>query len=332
MKIVRLRFSAGLHIGADSGGIGKENVQNIIHSDTIFSMLINSFADIAAGDENKINAFIQSINTLSSGFLFKKLRGRGNYEYYLPVPLNNPPDFSGGTGEIRRLKYGKALKKASFITLDHFQNWINGEELGISALKSLEERKYSSLYAIRIRPHHARDRLTSTTHLYHAGEMFFDKNAGIYFLISGQIEDSNLDAVLTNAAIKGLGGRRSHGKGIFEFSINPLDENWEKLLNGKDDNYVIISLYSPYADEIQTLEPAAYSLVLRKGWTFSSMLHGQFKRKTCRMFGEGSVFINKPEGSTVDVTPDPVNSFPHRFYRFGKAFAIPCAAMEKNYE
>jgi CRISPR-associated protein Csm4 len=332
IKIIRLRFKAGLHIGADNSGIGKENVQNIIHCDTIFSMLVNAKAALASGDQQEINAFIQSIKSLSSGFLFRQLRGEHNYEYFLPRPLNTPPDFLGPYKIKRRIKYGKAVKNASFITLDLFQKWVTGKQLGVSALEKIGGREYRDLYAIRVRPRRASDRLTDASHYYHAGEMYLKNNAGIYFLISSEIGDQQLEAVLKHAGDNGLGGIRNSGKGVFDFEISPLDQQWTDIMKPEGENHVIMSLFAPGTEEIDNLDPVAYSLILRKGWTFSSIASGQFKRKTCRMFGEGSVFRNKPEGCLVDVTPDPQGAFLHRFFRFGKALSIPCAVQEESYE
>jgi len=328
MKLVRLKFKSALHIGADNGGIGRENVQDIVHSDTLFSMMVNSCAEIERGDMTQIDAFINSVGHVSSGFLFEQKRS--GYEYYLPRPLIDPPDFLGEFGTKRRLKYAKTLKRCAYMRLGDFAKWTAGEKIGETTLKKGSEPEYKKLFAMRTTPQHARDRLTSASHLYHSGEMFFKGNAGLYFLVDG-VDASWLEAVLKNAAIKGLGGRRSLGKGAFDYEIVSTDDEWKGLFKNKGNHFVTISLYSPTEKEMTGFTPNAYSLTLRKGWTFSSMLHGQFKRKTCTMFGEGSVFSKKPEGRLLDVTPDPASLYPHRFYRFGKALSVPCKMSEENH-
>ena len=328
MKLVRLKFKASLHVGSDNGGIGRENVQEMVHSDTLFSMLVNSVAEIDQGNKKKIEEFIQSVTCLSSGFPFE--RERSGHRYYLPRPLMDPPDFFGERGAERRLEYGKSLKKCTYVSLEDFSAWISGQEIGVSQLDECMDPPYRKLYAVRTTPQHARDRLTDASQLYHCGELFFKGNAGLCFLVDG-VEDALLDSVLKNASLKGLGGRRSLGKGVFEYDIASPGNEWDAVLNGDGTHFVIISLYSPGQDEMAGLSPVSYSLALRKGWTFSSMSTGQFKRKTCRMFGEGSVFSGKPEGHLVDVTPEPVNPHPHPIYRFGTAFAVPCNLMEERH-
>ncbi|WP_207679527.1 type III-A CRISPR-associated RAMP protein Csm4 [Desulfonema magnum] len=320
MRLVRLRFKTGLHLGADRGGIGREKVQEIVHSDTLFSMLVNSYADIVSGNAEKIASLIDSIETLSSGFLFCEYR-RKQFEYYLPRPLTDPVNFSGKHGKENKLRWHKELKRCLYIDRDNFSKWIRGEKISLVKFKN---QGYQELFTINIRPQHARDRLTNASNIYHAGEMFFDKTAGIYFLIDG-VEQGILKKILDNAAMKGLGGRRSLGYGVFDFEIEPPDDKWKPLFEGSGDNFIIVSLYYPM--NLNALSPMAYSLVLRKGWTFSSVALGQFKRETCRMFGEGSIFANKPAGGLVNVAPKAIFSA-HPVYRFGKALAFPCTVQE----
>ena len=60
--IVRLKFSSPLHIGADIPAIGEETVQDIIHSDTIFSAIINNYAGISDKKEN-LKRLFEEFNT-----------------------------------------------------------------------------------------------------------------------------------------------------------------------------------------------------------------------------------------------------------------------------
>jgi len=323
MKIVRIKFKGSVHFGSDEGGIGRENVQNIVHSDTIFSMIVNAYAYMFGYNKAKVTSFIHSINALSSGFLFERDIS-GDYKYYLPRPLFDPINFFDEKfGPDRKLKYGKDLKKCSFIDLETFYKWINGESI---YLGKISKPAYKDLYAIIVRPQHARDRLTNATSIYHVGEIFFKHYSGIYFLVDG-LSNTDLQSVLDIASINGLGGRRSAGCGSFTYEIDDTTEMWNKIFKNENCNsFLCISLYYPLEEEKEHIKPLSYSIIRRKGWTFSSAVIGQFKRKTCIMFGEGSVFQNKPQGYLVDVSPEIFSE--HPIFRFGKTLSVPCFAQE----
>ena len=66
-----------------------------------------------------------------------------------------------------------------------------------------------------------------------------------------------------------------------------------------------------------------YQLVERAGWVDSPVVTSGQRKKTCRMFAEGSVFRTQPRGCLVDVTPEPVEKAPpHPVYRYGFAFPV----------
>jgi len=316
MKIIRLKFRSGLHIGSDYGGIGRERVQETVHSDTLFSMLVNACAE-SQGLSN-VPEFIQSVKVISSGLPYVR-RSRDRYDYFLPRPLIDPMNFCGQWGADRKQKYHKHIKKCAFVDRDTFTPWVQGREINLNKIK---EPEYRTLFTIALRPQHARDRLTYASAIYHTGELFFADNAGLYFLIDG-VSNDTLQLLMGQASLRGLGGRRSNGCGCFNYQMEDIDRSWEVLLNGPGEAFTILSLFHPEETEFSTLNPKAYNLVQRKGWTYSAVASGQFKRKTCHMFGEGSVFGGKPQGQLVDVTPPAMLEF-HPIYRFGKAFSIRC--------
>ena len=317
MHLVRLRFPSAVHIGADIPGIGKENVQEIIHADTLFSMLVNTYARQTGGDEKKVNAFCDSVRGMSSAFPLQEYR-RNAFRYFLPRPLTDPADFTGAIGDRRRMKYGKSVKECRCIDLDAFINYVSGRNVGE---RCFEEAAYRDLYRIVIRPKHANDRLTGAAQIYHVGDVFFRADAGLYFIFDGPGPDA-MTGVLSSLAADGMAGRRSPGCGAFTFEIVDLEDKWPQLFDLEGDgHHVCLAPFSPA--ELAACRPEAYALLRRKGWTFSTTRPGQYKRKTCHMFAEGSVFAGRVQGQLVPVAPEP-KSMGHPVYRFGRPLTVAC--------
>ena len=317
LKIVKLRFRTALHLGANVSGIGLEEILSIAHSDTIFSCLINSYAEIHAGDSRAVKKLLELFCEeeppfrISSAFPFQILGS--NVNYYLPKPLVGPPRFYDPThGQRIKREYHKLVQNTQLIRFDTFKKWL-GHEGTTTRIGKIEledaTTDASSLYIREIRPQHARDRLTDSTQIYHTGLVHFQHGSGLYFLVElNNTEYFGWDefrAVLRQAGRNGLGGRRSHGNGVFKVTddtISNLDSNWKDLFDLPEQNgFINLSLYLPKT--IDHLSPVAHQLITRRGWCYSSVTPTQMKRQTVTMFGEGSVFRNKLKGALADVTP-----------------------------
>lgn len=91
-------------------------------------------------------------------------------------------------------------------------------------------------------------------------------------------------------------------------------------------HFVTLSLYYPKRDEISVLRDGYYELVKRGGWIYSTDAKN-LRRRTVRMFSEGSVFkaadMSKSwfYGGLADVKPEGFAE--HEVYRYGYAFAVP---------
>ena len=311
IKIVNLRFRGPLHLGSDVPGIGIEDSLSIAHSDTLFSCLINAYAELHSGDPGAVDKLLAPFHKgkppfrISSAFPFQQRET--DVRYYLPKPLMDPLAFyDSRRGQNTRKNYGKLIRNLPLVNLERFRAYWLGEGTQTLITKSELKEAYKeirTLYVPTIRPQHTRDRLTDTTSIYHTGLVYFAPNSGLYFLI--EINDTSIlgwnefRAVLDLAGTKGLGGRRSHGNGAFDVTddtIQALDKTWQALFNQKQNGFVNLSLYRPEPKTIKSLSPIAYQLVPRRGWCYSSVTPIQTKRKSVTMFGEGSVFRNAPKG------------------------------------
>ena len=337
VKIVKLLFKGPLHLGTDVPGIGIEDSLSIAHSDTVFSCLINAYSQLHSGNPKAVNNLLAPFHKgkppfrISSAFPFKK--SETDIRYYLPRPLVDPLAFYDHRGgQNARKNYGKLIRNLPLVSIEKFRAYWLGEgqtRMGRQDLEAAKQEVRNFCCISTIRPQHTRDRLTDATAIYHTGLVYFASNSGLYFLV--EINDTSLLSwdelwrVLDLAGTNGLGGRRSHGNGAFEVrddTIETLDETWQDLFKQEHNGCVTLSLYRPKPQTLKSLNPIAYQLVPRQGWCYSSVTPTQMKRKSVTMFGEGSVFRNKPEGTLADVTPN--NGFTaHGLYRYGIPISLP---------
>ena len=340
LKIVKLRFRSALHLGANVSGIGLEEVLSIAHSDTMFSCLINGYAEIHTGDSKKIKNLLALFREgeppfrISSAFPFQILGS--NVTYYLQKPLIGLPRFYDPIhGQRIKREYYKLVQNTQLIPFDIFKKWLGYDgtttRIGKVELENAATDA-ASLCTREIRPQHARDRLTDSTQLYHTGLVHFQHGCGLYFLV--ELNDTaflgwdEFRAILIQAGRNGLGGRRSHGNGVFKVTkdtISNLDSNWKELFDLPEQNgFINLSLYLP--ETLDDLSPVAYQLIPRRGWCYSSVTPTQMKRQTVTMFGEGSVFRNRPKGALADVTPKGFTT--HNIYRYGIPISLPINILE----
>ena len=340
LKIVKLRFRSALHLGANISGIGLEETLSIAHSDTLFSCLINSYAEIHTGDSSAVKKLLGLFCEgnppfrISSAFPYQILGS--SVTYYLPRPLVDPPRFfDPRVGKRIKRDYHKLVQNTQLIRFDTFKKWLGYEgtttRIGKVELESATT-EVSSFNTRELRPQHARDRLTESTQIYHTGIVHFQHGCGLYFLVelndTAFLDWDEFRAILVQAGRNGLGGRRSHGNGVFKVAkdtISNLDSNWKELFDLPEQNgFINLSLYLP--ETLDDLSPVAYQLIPRRGWCYSSVTPTQMKRQTVTMFGEGSVFRNKPKGALADVTPKGFTT--HKIYRYGIPISLPINILE----
>ena len=357
LRIVKLHFMSTLHLGSDIPGIGIEDSLSIAHSDTVFSCLINAYAELHSGNVNAVDKLLAPFHEgnppfrISSAFPFQQPTRREvkcyqptrcDVTYYLPRPLADPLRFYDPVeGRAARKRDGKLFRKTQFVDIDVFKKyWLSPSPRTPIESKNLEKanQEIKDFCPRPIRPQHTRDRLTDATSIYHTGLIHFAPSSGLYFLIeinnTSVLSWDEFRAVLELAGTNGLGGRRSHGNGAFDVTddtIEPLDDKWQDLFNQKQDGFVNLSLYRPEPQTLKSLKPIAYQLIPRRGWCYSSVTSTQMKRKAVTMFGEGSVFYNEdaPKGTLADVTP--CSQFTaHKLYRYGIPISLPIKIWEQE--
>lgn len=322
-RIARLRFPGSVHIGSDLSGVGREEVSQFIHADTFTGALINAFAGY---NSQALDIFVEAISQgsllISSCMPFSS---EGTDFVFRPAwPLN----FSLLDAIIDSPRVStKEWKRLQFAPLDFFKKWchnssVNLEDVSVALSQSkILGREIQNTY----RTHHAQDRLTDASMIYHIGYTHFAQGSGLYCLF-GRDADSPvtwdlLSSGLQQLGMQGIGGRRSVGAGQFEFDTFELvSESWNALLQtGSATHYTSLS---PVAiQQPQDMDDlVSFELISRRGWSGNSAGTQQFRKKSVYFIAEGSLFSNQIPGAVLDVKPP--NFTDHPIYQSGMPFYV----------
>ena len=326
MKAYKLKFHSSFHI--DSGTAVDGPSETFIRSDTLFSALVSA-AKKFYGDEVAPKLLEPKAVILSSAFPFYK------DELFLPKPLHFFPE------DLKEYEMIKVFKKAKFISKDLLLKILKNEKINeeyfnrdyildgcwrmIRNEKDKDEE--DKIFEDREIPHIVMDRVTNQTQIFYKTEVYFHKNAGLYFIaeVKGELLQK-FETVLRFLGDEGIGADRTIGKGLFE--IEEI-QNLNLELNTESDYYYSLSLYSPSKDEFDQIEPkkSFYDFTIRGGWISNNTLN----RKSLRMFVEGSVLKlankQKPFGCLHKVLEqiEYKNDLQYDIYRSGQALFLPIA-------
>ncbi len=331
MNAYKLKFYSSFHI--DSGTVVDGPSETFIHSDTLFSALVSA-ARKFYGDDVGLKFLQPNSVILSSAFPYYK------NELFLPKPLHFYPE------NLKEYEMIKVFKKAKFLSKDHLQNILSNKEINeeyfnndyildgcwrtvknLTSKNKKEDEEEDKIFRVQEVPHIVMDRITNQTQIFYKSEVYFNKNAGLWFI--AEVENDLLqkfETVLRFLGDEGLGADRTTGKGLFE--VEKISDF--SLSNNTDaDYFYLLSLYSPTKEEFQQIDPrkSFYDFTIRGGWVSNNTLN----RKNLRMFVEGSVLSIKnkqrPVGCIHKVLAknDYPNDLKYDIYRSGQGIFIPIA-------
>lgn len=314
--IYKLKFKSSIHLGEREQL--REGTDIIIHSDTLFSAICHCY--LLLYGEEKLNSLLQQFSDeppflISSAFPFWKNK------LYFPIPYNQLPK-------------EKKLKKILFIEKDGFEKLLNGESIDKIAKKfktipdlipTNDEERLP--YRTVDTPRTGLSRLTSQPgeRFFYFGEVYYSEDAGLFFLVDFKKDAvrKEFESTLNLMKDEGIGGDRTSGKGHFELSeIESLKFNLPA-----SQAIVTLSLYHPKENELPDIGEGYYEIIERKGYVYSPYIQS-LRRKSVRMFKEGSVFKSIKKGTIADVTPEGFNI--HKIYRYGLCLGFPCELEIKN--
>lgn len=311
-KFCKLKPTTPLHLGERE--TWREGSSVFIHSDTLFSGICHCYGLLYGQDE--LEKFIgrikdQHILKISSAFpMWDDI-------FYYPVPKNQIPE-------------EKDAYRIQFIEQQGFEQLLAGKKLEQLLAQKIKvipraEKPYTPwrmLNVPRITLSRFNNHPTEDGGFFHSGRVTYHKSASFFFLYQCDNEETEqrFYATMRLLADEGIGGDRSCGNGLMaKPDFGKLNLNLPDTSNLQ----LTLSLYFPCDNEINSLGSGYYELLERKGYIYSP--HGQsLRRRSVRMFTEGSVFPTAVGrmGSLVNVKPDAFKS--HGIYRYGLFFSIPC--------
>ncbi|MUH00033.1 type III-A CRISPR-associated RAMP protein Csm4 [Scytonema sp. UIC 10036] len=277
-KLIKLKFErCPAHFG--ELGIGMESTTERVHSDTLFSAWMSSFARLYP---NEIDALFNRFHDdalpairISSTFIYRET-DKGTI-YYLPRPLKFPVNYP----QDNDLEFFKTYKKLNYLPLKVWQRWYQGEGFTSADRQELIARTngakggnldaegtfdYKQAFKIEKVPKIAVDRNTRATNLYHTAFVYFEWNqngnsiqslSGLYFLLHFHQDDVELATRLEDAlkllGEEGLGGERSSGAGRFKVEWNDIPSDWQSVVEHPDTltSHYLISLF--WEDDVSQL-------------------------------------------------------------------------------
>jgi CRISPR-associated protein Csm4 len=316
--LVKLRFKKSVAFGNFS--LFDEDLPwGTIHSDTLFSALLNQWAKIPGAYE--VDRLIHDFHSGPPPFLISSAFPFGSDTYFLPTPR--------GTSDL----YADSLKDFPYLDLDSFLKLARGEKDQLREI--VGDIPAAGLVYLDAVQRVTIDRVTNATNLFQTDTWTMFPGSGLYFLLDSR-DDSHLDTLkigLRMLGEAGIGADRSIGYGTFDWGIHPISDvsEWSELFEvgaAEGLTYCSLSLCCPEFDKITkqypgALEAISYRIISRSGWISSSSSWGQSKRRACKMFAEGSLFRSPIGGCIANVTPSGFEEkYGHEVFRYGLAFMV----------
>lgn len=308
--LVKLSFKGALAIGGSKFG-GSSVLRGTIHSDTLFSGIVNQWVKVPAAYD--IDHLISKLNSNSPPFRISSAFPYRGTEYYLPIPR--------GTDEL----YMDISKDIPYLELSDFLELANGNRSRLAKipLKNPVAKFITGLTSPRV----TIDRLANVSNPYQLTGWKIAESGGLYFLLNIHDETlkDSLELCIRMLGDAGIGSDRNVGYGTFDPEISPISDNsdWTELFldrTGGEISYCTLSLCCP-AKNSEAKEAISYGIISRNGWILSNSSFVQMKRRECKMFSEGSLFKSPIKGCAADVTPS-VFRQEHNVYRYGLGMMV----------
>jgi len=313
-SLCKLKPKGPLHLGEREGWL--EGTDTFIHSDTLFSAFCHAYQLLY----KDLLELLKEFENNSPPFLISSAFPYWRNTFFFPLPKNQLPK-------------ERELAKIKFVNKTGFEKLLKGEKLKemikeIETIPAQEEPYFP--WELSDIPRVGLSRLDNRPgdKFFYFSQVIYKEDAGLFFLFKFQKEEfrPKFEAAIRLLADEGIGGDRSSGKGLFE---KPLFEEIEIETPTDATGVVSLSLYYPKdKSELTGIKNAFYDLIERKGYIFSPYC-SSLRRRSIRMFVEGSVFPHPPEkivGTLVSVEPE-VFKF-HKVYRYGYLFGLPCKGEE----
>lgn len=300
--IYKLIFSTGIHIG--EGRLSKTRAT--FYADVLFSALCQEALKISgeAGIE-------QLVNYVKTGKLcFSDSMPFIEDVLFLPKPMIKI-EKEDGDSSVK-----KQIKKLSYISADHYGDFIKGN---LDVEKELKWMEAFGNVEVRTRVNVRKDSGPYQVGVFHYGA-FSEKSAGVYIIIAYD-ENEVLDIVeelLYHVGDEGIGGKISSGLGKFEPVYMEVPQKLLQRLKDapKYSHKITLSISLPKDDELEkALADASYGIILRSGFVSSYNYAEHFqKKRDLYCLRAGAYIKNLYTGDVYDVSV----KGRHPVYRYAK--------------
>lgn len=331
-EVVYLQPRGAFHLG--ERGIGLEETADIVHADTLHAALCTAWV-LLYGEGALANEWLRPDDPpvlLSSAFPFA-----GPVRFYprpmLPVPLHREEkELSLPLKKVLFVSEGLLRRHLAGQPYPPCESLHNGEVLLLpeeaealrAAVKrtSLEDIRFWHVVQV---PRVALDVATNRSNIWFFGRVAFHQAAGFFFRVRYRSPEvaERFRAAVRLLGDTGLGGDRTSGHGLFDPRFEPASP----LGDPNADRFLTLAPLYPPREQVQRLlgEGCRYRWLTRAGW-IGSLTPTPYRRRSVRMFAEGSVFTGSAAelwGELVDVTPtETPEPLPHPVYRYGFAFPV----------
>ncbi|WP_423792978.1 type III-A CRISPR-associated RAMP protein Csm4 [Methanocaldococcus indicus] len=355
MKVVVLKpkINSKFHFGTGS----LESTSYFLHSNTIFSTIINNYVKLYVSNDLDI----EKIKNIRLSSLYPKIEDI----FLIPKP-EHPYFYILDNKHIMEGIKPKDVKKISYFSIGFYKELLNNEKdenYWHNNLKEILENKYGniiltdkeidkirnminkeSLFGKEIEHKIAMDRIKNITLELEKGQLysveFFKPNNNVefYFLIdyNGLDKDTTkkIDASIKLIEDEGLGGERTSGAGFFEtVEIEDIPNNLKEIFDKNEDcEYkMLLGVGIPKEEDIKNIE--YYKLLELGGYIYSSTYFKYLtkRKKTILALSEGSIVKNNFVGNVVDTTPN-IKEKSHSVYTHGKPILLPTKRWNDDFK
>lgn len=297
-KIYKLSFKTPVHFGT---GVLNESGINFC-ADTLFSALYIEAMKLGLADELLELAKNGSL-LLSDAFPYIE------NTYFLPKPMVYIEPKEEGDSKIK-----KQYKKIKYIPVEEIKNFLSGN-LSVEKcdLRDLGKEYSQVMAAVR---------REDETLPFRVGNFLFADGAGLYVIAALENENAQyiLEDIFDSLSYAGIGGKRSSGKGKFEFKIGTRSTILQNMLTENTGLSMLISAALPKEEEMEkSLANASYLLQKRSGFVYSEQYADEpMKKRDLYTLQAGSCVTHRFTGDIYDVN----EGGSHAVYRYAKGMFL----------
>lgn len=295
--IYKLAFKTGVHFG--SGALSSNSITFL--ADNLFSALYIEALKRGLNDE------LYRLCSEDDLLISDALPYIGD-RYFLPKPNIYIEPKDRGNSSLK-----KAYKKLKFIPAELMGDYVDGRlDPNACSISQLGAESEQIMAAV--------GREGEATLPFSVGTFYFAEGNGLY-IISAYKDDAArelFEELMDSLSYTGIGGKRSSGKGKFEFRHANKTDTIIQLLQQKTGRYMLISTALPTEAELdEALQSASYLMQRRAGFIYSNNFADAIvKKDDLYTMQSGSCFVNPFKGDIYDVSG---GLGAHPVYRYAKS-------------